>query len=375
MKARHSVDPQFDFFIPAIVDLKWRDQKDTMERPFFSLSKNKRMKPIEYKSARDGIFVTVRPHPEYGMATIWDADILIWAASVICDLRNRGANDIPRKLTFLPYDLLKAIERGTSGAQYTRLREALERLKSTDIRTNIRAPRGKKDAHFGWISEWTDEVDRETGESRGMSLTLSDWFYEGIVQEGGVLSIDPAYFGISGGRERWLYRVARKHAGGNGSEGFIISVTTLYEKSGAEGTYRRFKFEITKIVRENALPGYFLDLQYGDGEPLLRMTRRDMHDPTQLPVSLPKKAAPASPKRPKRGRAHDDAPQLSLLYPDMPDAMLAKIRKDFPGWDLAVLKRDFDAWINDKAERKPDNYASAFYGFVKRHHTKHKYSL
>jgi hypothetical protein len=33
MKARHVVDPQFDFFIPAKVDLKWRDQKDTMERP------------------------------------------------------------------------------------------------------------------------------------------------------------------------------------------------------------------------------------------------------------------------------------------------------------------------------------------------------
>jgi len=98
MKGRHSVDTQFDLFIPAIVDLKWRDQKDTMERPFFSLSKNKRMKPIEYKSTRDGIFVTVRPHPEYGMATIWDADILIWAASVVCDLRNRGVNDIPRKL-------------------------------------------------------------------------------------------------------------------------------------------------------------------------------------------------------------------------------------------------------------------------------------
>ena len=99
---------------------------------------------------------------------------------------------------------LKAIERGTSGAQYKRLREPLERLRSTDVRANIRAPRGKKDAHFGWISEWTDEVDRDTGESRGMSLTLSDWFYEGIVQEGGVLSIDRAYFGISGGRERWL---------------------------------------------------------------------------------------------------------------------------------------------------------------------------
>ena len=76
-------NPQFDLFLPSIVDLKFRDQKDTMERPFFSLSKSKRMKPIEYVNENDGIFVTVQPHQDYGMATIWDADILIWAASVL----------------------------------------------------------------------------------------------------------------------------------------------------------------------------------------------------------------------------------------------------------------------------------------------------
>jgi len=372
MKSRHAVDPQFDFFIPAIVDLKWRDQKDTMERPFFSLSKNKRTKPIEYKSARDGVFVTVRPHPQYGMATIWDADILIWAASVICDQRNRGVNDIPRKLNFQPYDLLKAIERGTSGAQYSRLREGLERLKSTDIRTNIRAPRGKKEAHFGWISEWTDEVDRETGESRGMNLTLSDWFYEGIIQEGGALSIDPDYFKISGGRERWLYRVARKHAGGNGSEGFAISIKTLYEKSGAEGTFRRFKFEISKVVRENALPGFALALEEPEGDaPMLRMIRRDMAGEANL-------LAGSRPPRqsPRRRTAKKEAPpQLPLLASRLPDQMLAKIRQDFPGWDVHALQAQFDAWVANKPEREPSNYASAFYGFVKRHHASHKHTL
>jgi hypothetical protein len=32
-------------------------------------------KPIEYLNENDGIFVTVQPHQDYGMATIWDADI------------------------------------------------------------------------------------------------------------------------------------------------------------------------------------------------------------------------------------------------------------------------------------------------------------
>ena len=79
-----------------------------------------------------------------------------------------------------------------------------------------------------------------------MTVTLSDWFYEGVVMDGGVLSIDFDYFAITGGRERWLYRVARKHAGGAGQNGFSIALPTLFDKAGAEGTYRRFKHEIAK---------------------------------------------------------------------------------------------------------------------------------
>src|ERR1700761_8440141 len=160
-------NPQFDLFLPTIVDLRFRDQKDTMERPFFSLSKSKRMKPIEYVNENDGIFVTVQPHQDYGMATIWDADILIWAASVLCDLKNRGTNDIPRELKFQPHDLLKAISRSTGGKDYAQLRDALERLKTTAVTTNIRGKRGQKTTMFSWIDQWDDLIDAQTKESRG----------------------------------------------------------------------------------------------------------------------------------------------------------------------------------------------------------------
>jgi plasmid replication initiation protein len=130
---RRFYNPQFDPFLPAIVDLKFRDQQDIMERPFFSLYKSKRMKPIEYRNDNDGIFVTVQPHQDFGMATIWDADILIWPASMISDMKNRKMNDIPRKLTFQPHDVLKAIGRSSGGKDYQQLRDALGRLKSTII--------------------------------------------------------------------------------------------------------------------------------------------------------------------------------------------------------------------------------------------------
>jgi plasmid replication initiation protein len=366
--SRRYIDSQFDLFILNVTDFALRDQRETMERPFFSLAKRKRIKPIEYEN--DSIWVKVEPHQNYGMATIWDADFMIWAASAIVSMKNKGLNDIPDELHFHPFDVLKAIQRQTGGDQYQRLREALDRLKSTVIRTNIRAPRGKKEAVFSWISEWTDLVDERTNESRGMSIVLSQWFKQGVLQRGGVLSIDPAYFAITGGRERWLYRVARKHAGGNGPEGFTISLPTLFEKSGAEGPFRRFKFEIQKIAERNDLPGLFLGIEKtAGGEPALRMIMREEAGEETLPA--PSAPAPQSPRRPAVSRPEKQqvAAPVPLFSAHLSDETISRVRRDFPGWDVYALKAEFDAWLAEGNDRRPDNYQAAFYGFVKRHHT------
>jgi hypothetical protein len=53
--ARRAADRQFDLFVPYISDLPLRDQRETMERPFFSLAKRKRLKPIEYVTLGSGV--------------------------------------------------------------------------------------------------------------------------------------------------------------------------------------------------------------------------------------------------------------------------------------------------------------------------------
>ncbi len=357
MTPRRPVDSQFDLFVPFVTDLPLRDQRETMERPFFSLAKRKRLKPIEYVSPDGAIFVNVFPNQEFGMATIWDADILIWAASVMNNLRKQGVNDLPRTLNVQPYDLLKAICRDTGGRQYQLLREGLGRLQSTSVVTNIRVQRGKKHRQFSWIESWSDLVDEKTGQSTGMTITLSDWFHEGILMEGGLLSIDPQYFSITGGRERWLYRVARKHAGGAGADGFAISLDTLYEKSGAEGPYRRFKFEVLAIVRRDDLPDYCLALEYGKGEPSVRMHRRDASEETQQRRSGSKSVRP--PARPAWNLPLSNLPHLT-------DATLAQVRRDFSSVDVYAVKAEFDTWLQANANRAPDDYQAAFYGFVRK---------
>ena len=279
MIVKRNAEPRLDLFVPYITDLPLRDTRETMERPFFSLAKRRRLKPIEYVSPDGTIYVKVFATPEFGMATIWDADVLIWASSTLNNMRKSGCNDLPRTLHFQAYDLLKTIGRDIGGRDYQLLRDALSRLQATTIKTNIRPKGRQKERQFSWIESWSDLVDDRTGQSLGMTLTVSEWFYEGILMDGGLLAIDPAYFSISGGRERWLYRVARKHAGAAGPEGFAIAMPTLFEKSGAEGTYRRFKFEMLAIVSRNDIPDFDLRLEAGHSEPSIRMIRKTSPGP------------------------------------------------------------------------------------------------
>jgi hypothetical protein len=50
MSKRHPPkgNQQLDFFTGCYADIPIRDQRDTMERPFFSLAKKPRKPPIEY---------------------------------------------------------------------------------------------------------------------------------------------------------------------------------------------------------------------------------------------------------------------------------------------------------------------------------------
>lgn len=419
-----SVTEQFDLFLPYVADLPLRDQREMMERPFFSLAKSKRVKAIDYTSPDGKVHVHVSANPDYGMATIWDADILIYCASVLADMARRGVNDIPRKLHLMPYDLLRAIGRPTTGRAYELLGQALDRLVATTIKTNLRSE-SRRDATFSWLDGWTQLVDERTERSRGMTIELSNWFWEGVMMKGGVLSIDRAYFDITGGRERWLYRVARKHAGGAGEAGFAITMPVLFEKSGAEGQYRRFKFEMLKLAEKNDLPGFALEIETAkDGEPLIRMTRVEGKGEVDPALRAKIKSEATQAKQAKRvprkkvetstsatldeGRgglpfgleqtppAHaetETVPQAMVVDARalirstiaglsdaatrgfMTDETMALLRKECPGWDLYALHAEYERWVLADEERTPVDWQRAFIGWVRRHHAKNNHLL
>src|SRR5262245_53732001 len=160
-------DHQPDLFAANFADIPTRDQRDTMERPFFSLAKKPRFTPIEYHVG--DVWVEVSGNPKFGMATIWDADVLIWASTQVREALDRSMTP-SRVIQFHPHNLLKSIRRDTGGEQYKRLRAAFERLTHTAVRTNIRAEGKKKFASFHWLESWTEVIDEATGDTTGMTL-------------------------------------------------------------------------------------------------------------------------------------------------------------------------------------------------------------
>jgi plasmid replication initiation protein len=244
---------QLELFRALPGDFAPRDAQDLMAYPFFSLSKSHRVTPIDFRMGV--VAIHVEATAEHGMATIWDADVLIWAASQLVEARDKGLRT-SRLMAATPYEILTFIGRGTSVRDYQRLKSALDRLQSTTVATTLRQPTERRMHRFSWLNEWKERADTH-GRPLGIELIVPDWLYAAVLNNALVLTIDQAYFRMTGGLERWLYRIVRKHAGRQPG-GWCFEVSHLHLKSGSLSPLKRFAFELRDITRRQPLPGFRL---------------------------------------------------------------------------------------------------------------------
>jgi plasmid replication initiation protein len=104
-----------------------------------------------------------------------------------------------------------------------------------------------------------------------------------VIDRSLMLTIDPAYFQLTGGIERWLYRVARKHAGRQ-LHGWHFEIAHLHAKSGSLARISDFALDIRRIAARQRLPGYRLLIERKDRSELLRILPTD---PSTVPVNNP----------------------------------------------------------------------------------------
>ena len=151
------------------------------------------------------------------------------------DRRSQDAGIQPsRRMQATPYEILRFIGRGKSLRDYQRLKAALDRLQSTTVATSIRETTGRRLHRFSWINEWKELADAN-GTPLGIELILPDWFYAGVLDAALVLTIDPTYFRLTGGIERWLYRRCASMAAGRNSAGSSTSGICTASRAAARG--------------------------------------------------------------------------------------------------------------------------------------------
>ena len=249
---------QIDLFVETLVSIPLRDDRATMEFPFFALQKRPLLTPIIYQDGN----VAIRISPgERGIATIWDKDVLIYLSSLINSRIERG-EEVSRTVCITAHDLLRVTHRHTGKNGYQEIYDALFRLRSTTITTDIQSGGERETRGFGWIDSFrilTKENKAGNRVMQGLEITLNDWTFRALVKDRRVLAINPAYFDLTGGLERRLYEIARKHVGRQAE--WKVSLLLLAKKCGTmQRNLRRFKFDLKELAELDRLPDYQLFL-------------------------------------------------------------------------------------------------------------------
>jgi plasmid replication initiation protein len=266
VETAEAVEPrqEEDLFKANLTDPSPRDQQDLMSLPFFSLSKTKRTEPIIYEQGN--VKVEVNGLAKTGIATIWDADLLIWIASQLNTALEAGERPT-RRLWIVPYQFLTATKRmspHTKGYRaYLQFKDCLRRLQGTTVETTIKAGGKQIIKAWSWIDSWEVHED-EHGRMTGVEIILSEWFFRRVVDDRSILAIHTDYFLLTGGIERWLYRIVRKHCGNNVS-GWSFTLYKLYEKYPPGREFRKFKHDLKTIVKLDCLPEYHIAWETSNG--------------------------------------------------------------------------------------------------------------
>jgi len=130
----------------------YRNERNLMFYPFCSTSKGKRLKTIEYTSPNGKYWLQVTANHEYGMAKIWDFDILRFAISKAGEVALKTGH-FPDGAGFKPHEYFTALKKSSGKESYKRFHEALKRLAFTGYSGNIFGEEDKngKESHFTLI--------------------------------------------------------------------------------------------------------------------------------------------------------------------------------------------------------------------------------
>jgi plasmid replication initiation protein len=248
--------PNLSLFVSDFLIWSPKGERHTMEHPFFSLSKNKDMAIRNYESPDGKAKLMVMPSG-IGIPTIWDKDLLIYAATLIREEMNQGRmGSENRPIRIDTYNFLEATVRGDGTRSYKALLDTLRRLSGCLVETTVETNGISYTEGFSLLTDYKIAAKTKTGKVASLEIKLCEWMYGALWnanQE--MLSISRDYFRLEGGIERRLYELARKHCGKQPY--WKPGVDVLWKKSGSKSTLKEFRRMIFKGQTDlGTLPDY-----------------------------------------------------------------------------------------------------------------------
>lgn len=274
-------NPAAQFILAELDIISFKSDLVTLEVPIFCLTTQADRGLWKWQSADGKKIVEVAPG-FYGRATQRDKDVLIYCVSHLIQRKNAGLS-INKTVRFTASNLLKLMKRGARGENFEHLKEALDRLKGTQIKTSeFLNDKWKLSKGFGLIEEW--QILEKSGEDlrvQPITVTLSDWIFNQVV-DNKVLTIHPDYFLLRKPLERRLYEIARKHVGRQGA--WKIRIDGLKEKCGSsQSRINEFIGGLRKISVDDRIPEYRFVIKDGyvqfysrDSNQVVRTLRRNV---------------------------------------------------------------------------------------------------
>lgn len=255
---------QLELFFGEQLAATWKPREDlhSLEFPLFSLQKGKDTRVRIYRNGEQ--IVRIIPSG-VGAANIFDKDLLVYAATLICKAADAEL-PVSRRVRFKVRDFLNYTNRSTGGASYQRIVDGCRRLRGTTVETNFDSirPGANGDgihatlAGYGLIDEY--KVVAYTANKKGaleVELILSRWTFDSLLNRR-VLTIHPGYFGLGQGLERRLYDLAKKHCGDK--LWFKIGLEKLHDKSGSAQALKYFRRDLVAAIAADQLPEFHIAL-------------------------------------------------------------------------------------------------------------------
>lgn len=279
-RSKKDRQPQGDFYSPLLYDVGARDNRSIMDVAVFRLSKvDKRPNSVMRYDLPDG-YVEVSSGA-YGMASVWDYDIVLMAVSHLTEAANlwRAGKGPKPGQTFTPAigDVLHFCRKDNGGNQKEAVVGALQRLSTTHVtieRTrNVGGEPTTLTEGENLIGPFRVISNPRTRKVERLEIKVADWMYQEITTglKPDVLTVNPDYFLINQGLGRFLYRLARRAAG---KDQAAWNFGLLFERSGSKGTRKEFNRLLRSLISANDLPDYSLAEEAGKTDFVLRMVHR-----------------------------------------------------------------------------------------------------